>query len=70
MQLKSRLVFCLHAHQKVYQLRNILVAYELKELGAALPYQSSVHIPTPFQCMVAKGRQTKAIFLYCSGLSS
>ena len=48
MQLKSRLVF-LHAHQKVYRLRNISVAYWLKELGAALPHQSSVHIPTPCQ---------------------
>ena len=47
MQLKSRLVF-LHAHQKVYQLRNISVAYLLKELRAALPRQSGVHIPTPF----------------------
>ena len=47
MQLKSRLVF-LHAHQKVYRLRNISVAYWLKELGAALPHQSGVHIPTPF----------------------
>ena len=34
MQLKSRLVF-LHAHQKVYRWRNILVAYLLKELGVA-----------------------------------
>ena len=48
MQLKSRLVF-LHAHQKVYQLRNISVAYRLKELGAALPHWSSVHIPAPCQ---------------------
>ena len=47
MQLKSRLVF-LHAHQKVYRLRNISVAYRLKELGAALPHQSGVHIHTPF----------------------
>ena len=47
MQLKSRLVF-LHPHQKVYQLRNISVAYLVKELGAALPHQSGVHIPTPF----------------------
>ena len=47
MQLKSRLVF-LHAHQKVYRLRNISVAYWLKELGAALPHQSGVRIPTPF----------------------
>ena len=47
MQLKSRLVL-LHAHQKVYRLRNISVAYRLKELGAALPHQSGVHIPTPF----------------------
>ena len=47
MQLKSRLVF-LHAHQKVYRLRNISVAYQLKELGAALLHQSGAHIPTPF----------------------
>ena len=47
MQLKSRLVF-LHAHQKVYWLRNISVAYWLKELGAALPHQSGVRIRTPF----------------------
>ena len=47
MQLRSRSVF-LHAHQKVYWLRNISVAYLLKELSAALPYQSGVRIPTPF----------------------
>ena len=47
MQLKSRLIF-LHAHQKVYQLRNISVAYRLKELRAALPQQSGVRVPTPF----------------------
>ena len=43
MQLKSRLVF-LYAHKKVYRLRNILVAYLLKEPGAALP-----HHPAPCQ---------------------
>ena len=48
MQLKSRLVF-LHAHQKVYQLRNISVAYLLKELRVALPHQSSIRIPAPCQ---------------------
>ena len=29
-------------------MRNISVAYQLKELGAALPHQSGVRIPTPF----------------------
>ena len=32
----------------MYWLRNKLVAYQLKELGAALPHRSGVHIPTPF----------------------
>ena len=48
MQLKSRLVF-VHAHQKVYRLRNILVANLLKELGAALPHRSDVRILAPCQ---------------------
>ena len=54
MQLKSRLVF-LHAHQKVYRLRNILVAYRQKELGLPCLTRAvfvSLHLS---QCMIAKG---------------
>ena len=48
MQLKSRLVF-VHEHRKVYRLRNISVAYLLKELWVAVPHQSGVCIPAPCQ---------------------